>query len=325
MHGGPVLEGGWPAFREQLAEIMAVPTLRRIFVGLFTLFVGINGIMFWLPTFFDRAHDTGTGLGGTYSAIIGLFGIVGGAVIGGALGDRWHGSRPAARIVLGDSGLVGGSLVLGLPLLDLPLFGRIVLLTVALLLLAISIPNLMAAVTDVCPIHVRGAGFALLQLFLAVGASGGPLAVGAVSGAVCAYAISWKFKFKYDDALDVVGIHMVGGIIGCLALGFLASSAVPGGGDNGLFYGGGVGLLAAQAISVIGVMVYTFIVTFIIAKVIDLLIGFRIAEEVETNGLDHELHAESAYAFDELDELEEEAVSSSTPPGGETASSQAKA
>ncbi|QRN78980.1 MAG: ammonia channel protein, partial [Nocardiopsis sp. BM-2018] len=89
-------------------------------------------------------------------------------------------------------------------------------------------------------------------------------------------------------------------------------------------YGGGIGLLAAQAISVVGVMIYTFIVTFIIAKVIDLLIGFRIAEEVETNGLDHELHAESAYAFDELDELEEEAVSSSTPPGGETASPQVK-
>ena len=61
-------------------------------------------------------------------------------------------------------------------------------------------------------------------------------------------------------------------------------------------------------------------VTWVIAKIIDLVIGFRIAEEVETNGLDHELHAESAYAFDELDELEEEAVSSSTPPGGETVS-----
>ncbi|WP_017589556.1 ammonium transporter [Nocardiopsis ganjiahuensis] len=152
----------------------------------------------------------------------------------------------------------------------------------------------------------------------------GAILVGVLSGAVCAYAISWKFKFKYDDALDVVGIHMVGGIIGCLALGFMASSAVPGGGDAGLFYGGGFGLLAAQVISVVGVMVYSFIVTWVIAKVIDLLIGFRIAEEVETNGLDHELHAESAYAFDELDEMEEEAVSSPTPPGGETASPQVK-
>lgn len=150
----------------------------------------------------------------------------------------------------------------------------------------------------------------------------GAIIVGALSGAICAYAISWKFKFKYDDALDVVGLHMVGGIVGCLALGFLASGAV--GSDPGIFYGGGIGLLAAQAISVIGVMIYTFIVTWVIAKVIDILIGFRIAEEVETNGLDHELHAESAYAFDELEELEEEAVSSPTPPGGETASPRAR-
>ncbi|MFD6100736.1 ammonium transporter [Nocardiopsis flavescens] len=151
----------------------------------------------------------------------------------------------------------------------------------------------------------------------------GAIVLGLIAGAVCAYAISWKFKFKYDDALDVVGIHMVGGIIGCLALGFLAAEAA--GGSAGLFYGGGIGLLAVQAVSVVGVLLYSFVVTFVIGKIIDLVIGFRIPEEVETNGLDHELHAESAYAFDELDELEAEAVSSPTPPGGETASSQAKA
>ena len=149
----------------------------------------------------------------------------------------------------------------------------------------------------------------------------GAIVVGALSGALCAYAISWKFRFKYDDALDVVGIHLVGGIVGCLALGFIASAAVPGGGDAGLLYGGGFGLLAAQAISVLGVMLYTFVLTWIIAKVIDVVIGFRIPEEVETNGLDHELHSESAYAFDELDEGKEEAISSPTPPGEETTSS----
>ncbi|MEU3019708.1 MULTISPECIES: ammonium transporter [unclassified Nocardiopsis] len=149
----------------------------------------------------------------------------------------------------------------------------------------------------------------------------GAIAVGALSGAVCAYAISWKFRFRYDDALDVVGVHMVGGVVGCLALGFLASPAVPGGGDAGLFLGGGLGLLAAQTVSVLGVMIYTFVVTWVLAKVIDLLIGFRTTEEVETNGLDHELHAESAYAFDELDEREGETASPPTPPGGETAPS----
>ncbi|WP_017611012.1 ammonium transporter [Nocardiopsis xinjiangensis] len=146
----------------------------------------------------------------------------------------------------------------------------------------------------------------------------GSIVVGALSGAVCAYAISWKFKFKYDDALDVVGIHLVGGIVGCLALGFLASSAVPGEGTAGLLHGGGIGLLLAQAVSVLGVIAYSFVVTWIIAKVVDLGIGFRIAEEVETNGLDHELHAESAYTLGEPAGLGEEAVSSSAPPGGET-------
>ncbi|WP_116243807.1 ammonium transporter [Nocardiopsis sp. FIRDI 009] len=150
----------------------------------------------------------------------------------------------------------------------------------------------------------------------------GAIAVGLVSGALCAYAISWKFKFKYDDALDVVGVHLVGGVIGSLMIGLVAASAASG--ADGLLYGGGVDLLAVQLIAVVATIVYSFVVTWIIAKVIDLVMGFRIPEEVETNGLDHELHAESAYAFEELDELEG-AVSSPTPPGEETASPQAKA
>ncbi|RKS10695.1 ammonium transporter [Nocardiopsis sp. Huas11] len=151
----------------------------------------------------------------------------------------------------------------------------------------------------------------------------GAIAVGLVSGAVCAYAISWKFKFKFDDALDVVGIHMVGGIIGSLMIGLVAAEITSG--SSGLLDGGGVSLLVVQLIAVVATIIYSFIATWIIAKIIDLIMGFRIPEEVETNGLDHELHAETAYAFDELDELEAEAVSSSTPPGEETASSQAKA
>lgn len=162
----------------------------------------------------------------------------------------------------------------------------------------------------------------------------GAVIVGALSGAVCSYAISWKFKFKYDDALDVVGIHMIGGIVGCLALGFVAASIVPDEGAAGLVYGGGLGLLGVQLISVVGVMLYSFAVTYLIGKVIDLVVGFRTPEEVETNGLDDELHAESAYAFEELDhglpeeveeaEEAEEAVSPPTPPGGGTASSRGR-
>lgn len=178
-----VLDGGWAAFRSQLGEVLAVPTLRRLFAGLFALFVGLGGIIFWFPTYFDRVHDTGTGLGGTYTALVGLVGIVGGATIGGSLGDRWHGSRPGTRIVLGGGGLVTGSTMLAVALVDLPLAGRVPLLALSLLLLSVAIPNLTAAIADVLPADHRGTGFALLQLFLALGSAGGPLAVGAASDA----------------------------------------------------------------------------------------------------------------------------------------------
>ncbi|GLU46601.1 ammonium transporter [Nocardiopsis ansamitocini] len=141
--------------------------------------------------------------------------------------------------------------------------------------------------------------------------------LGLLSGGVCAYAISWKFKFKYDDALDVVGIHMVGGIIGSLALGLFASAVT--GGPDGIFFGGSPMFFVVQLIAVVATIVYSFGVTWLIAKVIDLAVGFRIPEHVETNGLDSELHSESAYAFEELDEQE---LSSPTPPGEEKPSKQ---
>ncbi|KUP96328.1 ammonium transporter [Thermobifida cellulosilytica] len=143
--------------------------------------------------------------------------------------------------------------------------------------------------------------------------------LGLIAGAVCAYAISWKFKFKYDDALDVVGIHMVGGIIGSLALGLFASSVVGEGAPDGIFFGGTPTFLLVQFIAVVATIIYSFVVTWLIGKGIDLVMGFRIPEHVETNGLDTELHSESAYAFDELDAEE---LSSSTPPGEEKPSKQ---
>ncbi|QVQ51671.1 ammonium transporter [Spiractinospora alimapuensis] len=144
----------------------------------------------------------------------------------------------------------------------------------------------------------------------------GAAIVGVLAGGVCAYAISWKYKLGYDDALDVVGLHMVAGIVGCLAIGFI-SSAAAGEGVDGLLFGGGAGLLAAQAVSVVGVLAYSFAVTFVIGKTIDAVIGFRLPEEVETNGVDVELHAENAYILE--DSLTDE-LSSPTPPGEEVPS-----
>ena len=125
----------------------------------------------------------------------------------------------------------------------------------------------------------------------------GALVLGLVAGAVCAFAVSLKYKLGYDDSLDVVGVHMVGGIVGALLIGVLATTAVNDGGADGLLAGGGVGLLGKQAVAVVATLVYSFVVTFVIAKLIDLVMGFRISEEDEVAGIDSSAHAETAYDF----------------------------
>lgn len=175
------LPGGLAAFRSQMGEVLVVATLRRLLAGLVTLFVGMAGIVYWLPTYFDRIHGTGTAKGGALTAAAGLVGLVGGAALGGFVGDRRHRVRPSDRVLLGGAGLTAGSVVLGLALLDLPLAARVPLFTLSVLLVGTSIPNLTAALADVMPAGLRGTGFALVQFFLAAGAAGGPLAVGVAS------------------------------------------------------------------------------------------------------------------------------------------------
>jgi Amt family ammonium transporter len=122
----------------------------------------------------------------------------------------------------------------------------------------------------------------------------GALAVGALAGAICALAVGLKYKFGYDDSLDVVGVHFVGGLFGSLSIGLFASAAAPAG-VNGLFYGGGADQLWRQAVANIVVGVYSFTVAWILATVIDKTIGFRLSEEDETTGIDQIEHAETAY------------------------------
>lgn len=123
----------------------------------------------------------------------------------------------------------------------------------------------------------------------------GAVVVGLVAGVVCSFAVSWKFKGNYDDSLDVVGVHFMGGIMGTLLIGLLAS-AVMTGGAKGLFYGGGLGQLGKQAVGVITVAAFAFGVTYLLGKVLDKTIGFRITKEDEVGGIDFALHAETAYA-----------------------------
>jgi len=119
--------------------------------------------------------------------------------------------------------------------------------------------------------------------------------IGLIAGILCALAVGLKYLFNFDDSLDVVGVHLVGGLWGCLSLGFFGSSAVNSLGLDGIFYGGGATLLGKQAFGAFFVLTYSFIITLIIGFVIDKLIGFRVKEEAEISGIDYDQHAETGY------------------------------
>ncbi|HVQ51271.1 MAG TPA: ammonium transporter [Mycobacterium sp.] len=124
----------------------------------------------------------------------------------------------------------------------------------------------------------------------------GALLVGFFGGAICALAVGLKFKFGFDDALDVVGVHMVGGLTGTLLIGFLATPEAPAA-VKGLFYGGGVDQLWRQAVGAFAVLAYSFIVTTILALILKYTIGLRLGEEDEAGGIDEAEHAETGYDF----------------------------
>lgn len=121
--------------------------------------------------------------------------------------------------------------------------------------------------------------------------------IGFIAGILCALAVSLKYKFGFDDSLDVVGVHLVGGIWGSLAIGLFGASAVNSIGLDGLFYGGGTTLLGKQALGVALVAGYSFIATLIIGFAIEKTIGFRISKDAEIEGIDLKEHAESAYEY----------------------------
>jgi Amt family ammonium transporter len=121
--------------------------------------------------------------------------------------------------------------------------------------------------------------------------------IGFIAGVLCSLAVSVKYKFGIDDSLDVVGVHLVGGIWGSLAIGLFGTSAVNSIGLDGIFYGGGTALLGKQALGVGLVFAYSFIATLVIGYAIEKTIGFRVPRDVETEGIDVTEHAESAYEF----------------------------
>ncbi|HEY2222404.1 ammonium transporter, partial [Actinomycetospora sp.] len=128
----------------------------------------------------------------------------------------------------------------------------------------------------------------------------GGLAVGFIAGAVCALCVSIKFRFGFDDSLDVVAVHLVGGLVGTLLIGFFGTTSLNSASADGLFYGGGLDQLGKQAIAAFSVLIYSFVVTSIIALLIKYTIGFRVSDEKEAAGIDESEHAESGYDFSGL-------------------------
>lgn len=119
--------------------------------------------------------------------------------------------------------------------------------------------------------------------------------IGLVAGGLCALAVSIKYALGFDDSLDVVAVHLVGGIWGSLSIGLFGTSAVNSIGLDGMFYGGGTTLLLKQALGVGMVLAYSFLATLVIGFIIEKTIGFRVKKDAEVEGVDLSEHAETAY------------------------------
>ncbi len=128
-----------------------------------------------------------------------------------------------------------------------------------------------------------------------------PIIIGLLTGAVCFLAVSMKFRFGYDDSLDVVGVHLVGGILGSLLLGFFADKTSLGVGVDGVFFGGGWDLMIDQVVAVVATLVYSFVVTYAICIALKKVLpgGLRATEDEEHTGLDLTQHSEVGYTMAE--------------------------
>ncbi|MDP8991733.1 MAG: ammonium transporter [Actinomycetota bacterium] len=124
-----------------------------------------------------------------------------------------------------------------------------------------------------------------------------PVAIGLVAGVVCFLAVQIKFRLKFDDSLDVVAVHLVGGLVGSLLLGFFADASVNPAGFDGILAGGGGSLLMDQLVAVGATIVFSGVVSLVLAKVVDAIVGLRVPEAQELEGLDTTQHSEAAYSL----------------------------
>ncbi|MGH2700414.1 MAG: ammonium transporter [Actinomycetota bacterium] len=130
----------------------------------------------------------------------------------------------------------------------------------------------------------------------------GPLsaiAIGLVAGVVCSLAVGLKFRFGYDDSLDVVGVHLVGGVLGALMTGLFADSAINAAGADGLLFGGGATLLGKQIVAIVVTLVFSLVISLVLLKIVQATIGLRVTEEEELTGVDLGQHSEVGYSLGE--------------------------
>ncbi|WP_037066713.1 ammonium transporter [Pseudonocardia acaciae] len=155
-------------------------------------------------------------------------------------------------------------------------------------------------VTDGRPTTLGAASGAIAGLVAITPACGfvdtwGALVIGGAAGVVCALAIKLKYRLGYDDSLDVVALHGVGGLLGTVLLGLFATAKVNPAGADGLFYGGGLGQLGRQVVAAAVAMCYAFAVSLLLAWLVRVTIGFRVHGDIEHAGIDEAEHAESGY------------------------------
>ncbi len=142
-----------------------------------------------------------------------------------------------------------------------------------------------------------GAVTGLVAITPCAGFVGGlsPILIGLVAGIVCHLALALKTRFKFDDSLDVIAVHLVGGTVGALLLGLLADTKINSLGFDGALNGGGWSLMNDQIVTIGATLAFSFVVTYVIAQILDKTIGLRVSDEAELVGLDQSQHAEAAY------------------------------
>lgn len=180
------VEAGAEGMRAHFAvirDLLRIPTVRSLYFGLTVMLLGLQGIIFWLPSFFERAHDIGEGAAGGISGGVAIITAVPGALIGGWLGDRVTRRNSGGRMTVVAFSMGVGAALLVPALLVPSLPGAVGLLAASLFTMSLAIPNFAASTADVLPAARRGTGFSLFTLMTALGGALGPFVIGGVSEA----------------------------------------------------------------------------------------------------------------------------------------------